>query len=328
MNTVVLATSRNSEYATALSCAGYAVTDADNFLADRGKANPGCPAGGGIAVVEFQGDAAALQGPLLQSLKGNGFRPMALCNTCTAELKNFLMAEGVADLLPAGDGAHLARYLDILNAAPSGTAGCFAVLDDNPARVMLFRSIIERFNYSFIAFASAGEFFEHLSAGGTSWALVNLGTRGFDLAAFIRRWLSCSDHRKIPLVPYKDMKEGLMVHEFITGLNRIARVILSPEEVCSLLVNVLFRKEVFPLADSVNRSIEPAGSMNFSAEPLGKIFFSLGMEIFTLENLLTDERFGILNGTIERLKTAMLKASGIRWLIRENCRSATCGPGA
>jgi len=328
MNHIFLITSQNAGYGEKLAGTGYSVTALTPSSEIHDALTAGTLCAGGTAVVELESGSPEGRRPLLRHLNEKGFRIIATSNSCTPELKNLLMAEGIADLLPAGDCAGLPAYLNMMNESHAVTSGRCIVLDDDEFRVRMLRSIIGRFNYSVFPVSGVEEFFDQLSCGDVAWALANLGTHGFDLGSLIRRWLSCSDNRRIPFIPYKDMNEGLFVHEFITGLNRIARVILSTEEVFSMLVNVHFRKEIFPLTDTLNKSIEFTSLMNFAGEPLGRIFFSLGMEIFTLENILKDKRFDDLGKTIDRLNSAMIKTSGIRWLLKDNCRGATCGGGA
>jgi hypothetical protein len=216
----------------------------------------------------------------------------------------------------------------MIGASSPGDAVRFVALEDSANRIGLMRSIVERFGCSLLPAGSADDFFAELSRGGECWAVANLGAQDFDPGAFVRRWLSCSDHRRVPFIPYKDMREGLFVHEVITGLNRIARVILSPEELYSLLVNVLFRGEIFPLADRLNKSIEFTSFMDFAGDPLSRAFFGLGMEAYSLENLLNHDGYRGLSGTVERLGTAMVKAEGLRWLAMDARSGPTCGPGA
>jgi hypothetical protein len=327
MKEIILATKQNSFYRDRFLLGGFNVTEIDLPVDSSGEQKFLSSPPGSFAVFEACDETINGFFPLFMHGLTSSIHFVLIAEKFTDEIKLFLQSKGISDLCKTGDDIKLFNYIDAIQNCVVKNEETFLVLDDSITRTAIIRSIIERFNYSVQTVLSIDDFFSALETKKSSVALINLGTRGFDLGAFIRKSISSAQARRSPIIPFKDMKDGLFVHEFISGLNRIARVILSTEELYSFLIHMLFRRELFPLIDRLNRSIEFTNLMNFAVEPLPRIYFSLGMEAYTLDNIFTEESFGSLNDTIELQKKAIIKTEGIRWLVRNKNEGSTCGPG-
>lgn len=327
MRDIILATRRNSFYRDRFLLGGFNVTEIDLPFDQAGEQKFLSSPPGSFAVFEACDDTINSFFPMFMHGLTSSIHFVLIAEKFTDEIKRFLLSKGISDLYKSGDDEKLFNYIDSIQNSGVINEETFLVLDDSITRTAIMRSIIERFNYSVQTVLSIDEFFSALETRKSAVALINLGTHGFDLGAFIRKSISSSQAKRSPIIPYKDMKDGLFVHEFISGLNRIARVILSTEELYSFLIHMIFRRELFPLTDRLNRSIEFTNLMNFAVEPIPRIYFSLGMEAYTLDNIFTDQSFGLLENIMELQKKTIIKTEGIRWLVKNKAEGSTCGPG-
>ena len=135
--------------------------------------------------------------------------------------------------------------------------------------------------------------------------------------------------KRTPIVAYKDMKEGLFVHELISGLNKLTRYILSPEELFSFLIEFLFRNEILPLINQLNSFTQIEGDIDFINKPISQIFTANENELFKLPSILNNDNIASIGVLLDKLQKSMNKIAGIKWLIQEKeaQKIATCGVG-
>jgi len=149
---------------------------------------------------------------------------------------------------------HADHFLPILKAIdeePKEAAGTFVILNDDDAVKNVLMNIINRFKYRALFVGTVDDLFKAMADYGVRFMLINLGTKNIDLNGLVRKFYASQAAHNIPVLAYKDMREGLFVHELVGGLNRLTRYILSLDELYSLLVDMLFRREIIPLVSSL-----------------------------------------------------------------------------
>ncbi len=308
------------------SCAGFAVSAVECPAGTPLPAPSGVPPGC-TALVEPGDDPGTDSAAALLRLQQAGARVIIMSNTPPDGMRAFLFQRGLPDLLPLEAASRAPEIVTAMDARPAAPRGSFALLESVAPRAALLRAVIERFGYEAVPCAGADELFSLIQNADFQGVLFSLGTPGLDLAAFIRKALAGGDARRVPFYPYKDMHEGLFVHEIISGLNRIARVIMSPAELLSHLANLLFRKELFTLTDRLNRTIEFTGNIQFVRESPARIYHTMGMDLFSMGNALSDEAHGPLCDIVSEVRSLLLKSEGLRWLGIDAVKKPTCGPG-
>jgi hypothetical protein len=317
MNNILLVTSRNQRYREALKKRGFTVSEyslpVSPDLFREIEKSPPCLA----AITEVAGGNPESGKELYRILRGKG-HIVCFAEALTCDEKSLLLDCGVTDVLLSYNESHLVPYLKIIGEEPSGDAGSFIVLDDAAADREVVKIIIGRFGYRTVFVKTVEELFKKASQPGVRFILVNLGTKGLDLNGLVRRFYSDSAARSIPVLAYKDMREGLFVHELVGGLNRLTRYILSRDELYSLLVDILFRKEVVPLVASIRKLADFEANACYDTETLSQAFFQCEKNIFSQKSLHDGDTLSSMMKAVQGLNRAILKAEGLRWL-RLNC---------
>lgn len=321
----------NPRYRNALLAAGYALREIDPQNPDDIVAAVRGAAVDSFVVVDVAEDNAENLRRILSCLTAKNLRVVAVGGPVSETTQSLLLAEGVADYLRGDDPARLARYLRVLQNPLETRASQrdgFIILEDDAVRRAVFRAIIGRYGYAVEMVSTIDDFFRCVNGAEHVAALVNLGAAGFDVSRFVRGAHACAKIKQLPVVPYKDAKEGIFVHEMTSGLNRITRVILSPDEAYSFLVNMLFRGELFPCAGVFNGEIKLDEHAAFMREPFQRIFYTMGVDVFTMENIVGDTDYDRMVSCVDSLRRACVRVDGLRWLVKNNHKVATCGvPG-
>lgn len=323
MKRVLLATSRNSLYREDFERAGFTVAEAPAAEGEGGEQRLECFPGD-FAIVEFS-DGSSDPPVLLERLRAKGARLIGVTGRFGEAVRKLLAAVGVADCFLSLDVDGLVRYVALAHAQVPGGEEHLLVLDDSAPRRAIIQSIAERFNYHAVFTVKADEFFD-AARRLPSLAVVNIGAPGFSVGAFVKQWMADSSLKRVPCLPCKDMDEGLFVHELVSGLNRIAKAILSPEELYSFLLVMLFRREIAPLAERLARLVDLDALGDFAREPLARIYFNRGPDTGALGRILSGNEFASLKSAAESLQKTLVKTAGLRWMLREESARPTCGP--
>lgn len=322
MKEIALVTRNNSFYRNFLLDAGCAVVEAGAPRARDGDEGPADR----IAVVEVADDILDAVVEAVRRMMDEGVRVVCVASADTARVRAFLLEEGVADLLPTAQPDRLVESIMAMEECVEEERGSFVVLDDRRERVRIMRSLAERFGYRLSAVVTLDDYFAAFGRDRAA-SFVNLGAAGFEIGAFIRRAHACGNMKLAPFIPYKDASDGIFVHEVVSGLNRLTKVILSPEEMLSFLAGMLFRKEISSPLDDLARTLGYPDCAGFARESFGKLCFSLGMAAFDLDNVLGDMHHARMRAAVARMRRALVKADGVRWLVREPVKLPTCGAG-
>ncbi len=323
MKEILLYTRNNTFYRNFFLEAGCSVMDGDAPPADeRDEECGGEPER--IAILEISDDILEAGADVAGRAQRRGAGIVCVAPLDTDRVRDFLLKEGIADLFPTGQARRLVESVMAMEGRAAEPRGFFVALDECAARIRIIRSVVERFGFELRAVRSIEDFFAALGDDCAA-SFVNLGSPGFEINRFIRMSHACGKVKLVPFIPYKDACEGIFVHEVISGLNRLARVILSPEEMLSFLAGMLFRKEMVGPVDELARVLRYPDSAAFARESFGRLYYTLGIDAFELANVLGDEDHTRMRGTVARMQRALMKADGVRWLIRETRRVPTCG---
>ena len=324
MQEIRLLTGNNSFYRDAFLDAGYSVLDSGSLRApERGHADACLER---IAIIEIADGSLDTAAETAGRMMGEGARVLCLARADTPAVRGFLFEAGIADLFTADRPRELVESVAAPAEPSDGERGVFVMLDDRGARVRIMRSVAGRFGYGLRSVVTVEEFFEELEADFTA-SFVNLGASGFNINGFIRRSHSNGRIKLAPFMAYKDTREGIFVNEVISGLNRLTKVILSPEEMFGFVTGMLFRKEIVGPLDEISLILGYPESAGFARESFGRLCFSLGMGAFEMANVLNEADHARMRNAVERMRRALAKSNGIRWLVRDVEKLPTCGAG-
>jgi hypothetical protein len=313
MKNILLVTSNNPRYRDALVQRGFMVSEyslpaSPDLIKEIEKA-PEC-----LASITEVIDAENVTGKELYRVLREKGRVVCFAGAISADEKSFLLDCGITDVLLSYNESHLVPYLKIINEEPEEDAGFFVVLDDIGTDRVVMRNLICRYGLGVVFVNTVDELFERAGRPGTRFILVNLGAKGLDLNGLVRKFYLDKAARSIPVLAYKDMREGLFVHELVGGLNRLTRYILSREELLSLLADLLFRKEVIPLVGSLKKLSDFDANTCYDTESLGQAFFQCEKNIFNQKNLHDSDTLSSMMKAVQGLNRAVLKAEGLKWL--------------
>ncbi len=271
----------------------------------------------GIAVIEVIEDSMQQLTNILADLQKNSVRVIAISAKINNNFREYFFKHGIAEVLESNNADRIADYIDITEKYSNKMYGKLLILDDDVQRINIFNTIIGRFNYNPVIVESIDKLFENISVN-IQFILVNLGTKNFDLGYFLRKSFSSEMYKKIPVILYKETIEDLYIHEMISGLNKVSKIILTADELYSFLVDILFRKELSPGINLLTETLDIDNLNRFASEPLNRLYSIIGTNIFTMKKIITKDNIEIIEGRIESLKNLVIKVDGLKWLIKNN----------
>ena len=326
MKRICLITSKNSLYRNTLAARGYAVSEYGFPPAPALAAEILGLDAGDIIFVEANDVSIGAYGDLYRAI-GSRERVYCCAEDLTKENRCFLLECGFSDLLAGHDDEKLAAVLRTAGAVSDLNTGTIVALEHGTAVRKVLRSIIGRFCYRVVFVSSAEELFEKTVDGSVQFVLVNIGAAGLDLNGLVRKSYSRELARSAPVLAYKDMRQGLFVHELVSGLNRLTKYILGLEELYGILVELLYRKELVPLVAALRKLAACEANACFDTESLGRAFFSCEKTIFTQASLLADATFDATAEIGQRIQGVIMKVESLKWLRFEQVRHCVSTAG-
>lgn len=256
-------------------------------------------------------------------------RTICLAGCVTPEISGLLTSSGISDCISPFTPQSAAGYLMTLAAPEPAVKGTFTLLDKNPSHAAIISGIVTRFGYNLHTVGTIDQFFGYINSNPSVMILMNIGSEGIDFNRLIRESYASPGIKKAPVVAYKDMREGLFVHEVLNGLKKITRLILSPDELYCMIADILFKKEVTTSAAAFNRSSLHEKYKNYAGLTLQQIYYEIQPDPGAREPLLQHERTAMMTMELERLKRIIILSEGISWLCGTGgSRKPTCGAGA
>ena len=261
----------------------------------------------------------------------NNTKLICITDKLLPAVEETLIKCGIADCLCTTDSTEIVSYINVLDQRENSKNGKFLILDDNTAHIKILNSIIKRFGYKTEFIQDGESLYAKCAEKQTEMVLVNLGTKNLDLNSIIRKSYANSDIKKNPLICYKCMDEGLFVHELISGLNKITKVILTPFELYSFLTDTLFKKEIISASSKLNKAVKFDKYKKYSTESLSQIYYSIQENLDSQESLFKDETVNNMINHTRIINKTVVKMKGLKWLNnnnREKLKKTTCGVGA
>jgi len=313
MKQLLLVTTNNVLYNKALINDGYTVTEYELPVSDVGLEEIENLRSFDICITEVSEDIIDSNGRLFGILRKKG-KVLCLAEQVGDIAKNFLLDHGISDLLKNPCTDILLPYLRIMNETTNGVSGSIVVLDDNDSVIKILSKIIGRFNYTPVFIGSVGELFSSAISSSVRFILVNLSTRSLDLNGLVRKFYGSQQAGLIPVLVYKDMREGLFVHELVSGLNRLTRFILGLDELYSFLVDILFKKEITPSVASIKKLSDFDNLSSYIDEAVNRIFFMNEKNIFNQANILNEKNFEDMMHLVHKMEQSLVMVHGLKWL--------------
>jgi PleD family two-component response regulator len=213
----------------------------------------------------------------------NETKLICLCEKITPFISGLLLENGIADCIEHFNTERIISYIKFLQTKPSRKSGTFLILNDNESHTNMLNGIIRRFGYNTEFVSDTESLFSGLRDSMIIMIIMNLGTGKIDLNGIVRRAYSNSDIKKAPVVAYKSLEQGLFVHEVLNGLNRLTKIIYSPQELFCMLVDLLFKKEIMTLSSEFSSSLNLEKFRNYAVTPIPQLYYNTQGETFSGE---------------------------------------------
>ncbi len=263
--------------------------------------------------------------PVIHALPDDVY-PLCISENPTGKIKSFLLRRGIPDLFPGFDPERIISFLEAIESSPETKQKRMAVVNDDPSVKGVLSRLLTRFDVEPLFFPEIDGLFEHLDDDSLEMILINLGTENLNVGKLIKSSYIDRQVRKIPIITFKEMDVGIFVHELISGLNRITKVILSREELYSFLVDILYRNMIIPVVRELNGLVDFEENVCYSASSLMQIYNMSGEEIFEMDNLLSENRTRGIRALLDKLKRVMILSESLKWLKVESRKGInTCG---
>ncbi len=332
MNIVNLITSKNDQLRQPLHNEGFVVNEFSLSTENHNLEEKIVKGETNYTLLEISDFENSTSGILTERIKLLYDRSKLICYSAnmTLNLRKFLLKTGISDCITDFSPERIASYIKNLNIKPEARPGTFVILDDNDLQKNMFNSIIKRFGYKTKVVSNTDELFEIAAEPDNIMILLNIGTAGLDLNGLVRRSYINSDIKKNPVVAYKCMDQGLFVHEIINGLNRLTKVILSPEEIYCMLTDMLFKKEITSFTNSYISSLKYEKIQTYAGKTIQQIYYENHGDPCGQESLFDKERIDSMIDSSEMIRRTLIRAEGIIWLRHSDSAQnrPTCGAGA
>ncbi len=144
----------------------------------------------------------------------------------------------------------------------------------------LLSDIILNFNYKPVHIHSNKDLYNTAAIPETELIIINLSNSNLKINELIHEAYNDSRLRQIPVIIYKDMDEGLFIHELIAGLNRLTKYILSINETLHYLVKMLYKNNLIPLISKLNAAAHAQCNHFYAEKSLKQIVNQHYSDIF------------------------------------------------
>jgi hypothetical protein len=315
MNIVNLITTKNSQLKQPLLNMGFSVNEFDPVINNKLYAN----------IVQGDTNYSLVEISDVNEFKNENFlagikwfyensKLIIFSETMSFDQKKFLLKNGISDCITDFAPERIASYIKSLNFKPESKLGRFIILDDNTAHRKIIHSIIKRFGYETLFISAIDDLIQAAGYSGNIMIMINIGTSGLDLNELIRKSFCSFDIKKNPVIAYKDMDEGIFIHEITHGLNKLTNVIFSPEELYSMLIDILFKKEIASHASPFINSLQYEKNNSYFGKTLQQIYYENINNIPAQGSLFERNTIDSMASSLEMMHKTLVRAEGIIWL--------------
>ncbi len=254
-------------------------------------------------------------------------RVIVVTENMNDSLRKLLIHCGIAHCFTSTEARLLQEHFDSLSSSSGGiNRGKILVLDDLPQYKSILKAVTESLEYSCDFTNNVDELFKLVGMNKYQLILMNIGTKKVDMNRIIRKSYTNHAIKRVPIIAYKNMDHGIFVHEFLNGLKKLTKIILSPEELFCAIFELLYKKRIMTCISSMNEAVSFENYSNYPEESIAKIYYEIHGELCSQENICTDEHIRALRKNIDEMQNIVIRSESIRWLKKcSNKRKSLCG---
>ncbi len=241
----------------------------------------------------------------------------------TGYKKNYI-SRGISEILIHKKVEDIVNYIRMTSEKPKGSYGNIVLLDSDIIQNSIIDQIVSVFHFNIIRAATIDELIDLVHRENVEMALMNIGSKNINIQEFIRKTYTDTVFKGIPFIPYKANLDDVFIHEILSGLHRLSKVVLSAEELYSFLVSTLFRKVFLTPLYRLKTVTAATGTPQFARESLRQLYHSIGYDLFTMDHICGEEHCKQYRGYVRELEYAMNVIDGFQWLLLEKREDPTC----
>lgn len=240
--------------------------------------------------------------------------------------RSSLIDIGMCDIITSADPRLIFRCLrTVCFGERHPFRGTVHLMSDTLPFARLLNTAVRRFHYEVKNAHSTDELIRLSEKGTPDLFLVDMDTSGFDSIEFAKKASASSSLKKAPLVFYKDMRNGLFVHDINPNLQRLAKVILSREELLNLLLTLFFLAEIASPAQSFAAFLRKTDLSD--KKSLREIFYAGGPDLCYMGNFFSHECFSTMANAGRNIIDLIERIEPLRWMISPLEKRPTCAGG-
>jgi hypothetical protein len=245
----------------------------------------------------------------------------------SARNRTLLMERGYPEYLDYTDTRRIQAYLKTVLASRQSETCPVIAFDSDERSSSLVSGICRVLDYGFSFPGDQDDFVEMINRRETQIALFNLENSELDLRRLIMESFRGNRVSHLPMVAYRRMEEGLFIHDLTGGLNRLTRVILTPDELYGFLIDFLFRARYYPLVNRLVTNSRMDETFTGQMESLSTYFFSNEEQVFHLSDLANPDSVEVLLRTTRQIREMLIRVESLRWLRPEEqeCEASSIG---
>jgi len=240
------------------------------------------------------------------------------------EGKKNLISQGMTEILIHKTVEEIVNYIRMTSEKPKGSYGNIALLDSDTIQNTIISQVVSVFHFNVIRAATIDELIDLVHRENVEMVLMNIGSKNLNIQEFIRKTYTDTVFKGTPFIPYKANLDDVFIHEILSGLHRLSKVVLSAEELYSFLVSTLFRKVFLTPLYRLKTVTAATGTPQFARESLRQLYHSIGYDLFTMDHICGEEHCKQYRGYVRELEYAMNVIDGFQWLLLEKRDDPTC----
>ncbi len=186
------------------------------------------------------------------------------------------------------------------------------IYDSGDWSVRIAADILDAYNVEFAIFTDYAELLNVMENEKDAVVLLNLSADDYDINAFVKQAQIIPAVKQIPIIPFKNTKAGMSTISLGCGLHKIAKVILSNNEILSFLCSLLMKKDFHSvLSNSLEKlDVNPTYSKN----TLRQIYFQPGADFFSLKHPHPQCDYADIAEQIKRIESVFYRMMLFEWM--------------
>ena len=189
-------------------------------------------------------------------------------------------------------------------------------IDDDPCRTAVAEAVFSLFGHRFLSIKNPEDLFS-IRETADLFVLHNITMESADLLSFVKKGSASTLFRTMPYIAFTHGSNAVTLKEISSGISRLTGYILSEEEVWSVAVFNLYRKNLYAGADGLAKKIRLHENGEWGKDPVRKLFFSREAKFFTAPGKAEAAHLQSSGQFLKSLSLLSERMKYLSWLVRD-----------